>query len=121
MIKTLIIEDEIAGQELLKKNLGEHFPECRIDGVADHVNKGIAAITALQPDLVFLDIHIKGGTGFDILQHFPARRFEVIFITAYDHYAIQAIKEEVLDYILKPINAREFRKGVGKAIHTIPR
>lgn len=119
MIKTIIIEDEIAGQELLKKNIHDHFPECSIEAIADHVDKAIAQISAIQPDLVFIDIHIKGGTGFDVLLHFKERQFEVIFITAYDSYAIQAIKEEALDYILKPINTNELKKGVAKAIEKI--
>lgn len=119
IIKAIIIEDEIAGQELLKKNISDLFPDCKLLGVADHVDKGIALITNTKPDLVFVDIHIKGGTGFDILSHFRTRNFEVIFITAYNRYAIQAIKEEALDYILKPINSAELKKGVSKAIERI--
>lgn len=119
MIKTIIIEDEIAGQELLKKNLHDFFPQCKIEAVIDHVDKAISEITIIKPELVFVDIHIKGGTGFDILTHFKNRNFEVIFITAYSQFAIQAIREEAIDYILKPINSNEFKIGVAKAIEKI--
>lgn len=119
MIKTIIVEDEIAGQELLKKNIQDNFPDCNIETIVEHVDKAIKEIERIKPDLVFLDIHIKGGTGFDILKYFKKRDFEVIFVTAYNNFAIQAIKEEAVDYLLKPINTSEFIAGVSKAIEKI--
>lgn len=119
MIKTIIVEDEIAGQELLKKNISDNFPDCKIETIVDHVDKAIKEIDNIKPDLVFLDINIKGGTGFDILKHFNGRDFEVIFVTAFNNFAIQAIKEEAVDYLLKPINTSEFVTGVSKAIEKI--
>lgn len=119
MIKIIIIEDEIAGQELLKKNILENFPECKIMAIEEHVDLAIKKIEQFKPDLVFLDINIKGGTGFDVLSHFDTRNFEVIFVTAYDSYAIQAIRESAIDYILKPINVKDFINGVSRALESI--
>jgi two-component system, LytTR family, response regulator len=114
MIKALIIEDEVIGQNLMKRLI-----EISICGFADSVNKSLKAIHDCQPDLVFLDVHIKGGSGFDVLSEVKNKRFEIIFTTAYNNYAIKAIKTEALDYLLKPINTNEFVNAVGKAIKKI--
>lgn len=119
IIKTAIIEDEIAGQELLKKYISENFPECFIVCIAENVNSAIKDLEVLQPQLVFLDIHLKGGTGFDILKKITHRNFEIIFVTAYNQFAIEAIRAEAIDYLLKPIKLEEFITGTRKAISKI--
>lgn len=116
IIKTAIIEDELAGQELLKKYISEHFPECFIVSVSENVTNAIKDLEILQPHLVFLDIHLKGGTGFDVLKKLTHRTFELIFVTAYDQFAIAAIRAEAIDYLLKPINLSEFINGTHRAI-----
>jgi len=119
-MRTLIVEDEIAGQELLKKNISENFPECKIVAVIDNVEEAVKQINLLKPELLFLDIHIKGGTGFDVLKQVSEKTFEIIFITAYNDYTLQALRSQAIDYILKPINTNEFIdavKRVFKLIH----
>jgi two-component system LytT family response regulator len=116
MIKTIIVEDEIAGQELIKQNIIKHYPQLQIVAIESSLNAAIKSITAHNPDLVFLDIHIKGGSGFDVLTKFKERNFDVIFVTAYSNFAIQAIKENALDYIVKPVNKKEFCEAVDKVI-----
>lgn len=111
-MRTLIVEDEIAGQELLKKNISENFPECKIVAICDNVEEAVKQINFLKPELVFLDIHIKGGTGFDVLKQIAEKTFEVIFITAHNNYTLQALRAQAIDYILKPINTSEFSDAV---------
>jgi two-component system, LytTR family, response regulator len=108
MIQTIIVEDEPISQELLKLNIKEFFPECEIVAIVDNVTDAISAINNLKPDLVFMDIQIKGGTGFDVLEQLKESELKVVFVTAFSNYAIQAIKAKALDYVLKPINKLEF-------------
>lgn len=119
MIRTLIIEDEISGQELLKLNIRECFPECQILGVADNVADAVNDINKLKPELIFMDIQLKGGTGFDVLDRAEKYPCEVIFVTAYSNYAIRALKSRALDYILKPINRTEFKEAVKRVKNTL--
>ncbi len=114
-MKTVIVEDEIAGQELLKMNISESFPECQILAVVSNVKEAIQQIELHKPALVFLDIQLKGGTGFDVLNHFKDRWFEVIFITAHDNFVIQALRAEALDFILKPFSKADFKEAVVRA------
>ena len=117
MIKVIIIEDEYAGQELLKQIILDHFPECEIPKICGTVSSGIEAIQLFNPDIVLIDVELQDGTGFDILSQFKnGRKFEVIFVTAYSKYALNAIKESALDYILKPININELVLGLKNAI-----
>jgi len=90
-----------------------------VSGEASTVSQGIAMIRDLHPDLVLLDIQLEDGTGFDILNAFPEVDFKVIFITAYDHYAVQAFRFSAVDYILKPVNPELFAEAVGRAAHMI--
>ena len=113
-MKTVIVEDEIAGQELLKMNITESFPDCEVVAIASNVKEAVQLIEQYKPGLVFMDIHIKGGTGFDVLKHFRERNFEVIFITAHDQYVIQALRAEALDFILKPFSKKDFKEAVNR-------
>ena len=85
-------------------------------GKAHSAKDGTKAILAKNPDIVFLDVEMPHGSGFDLLSHFPEKTFDVIFITAFNHYAIKAIKFSAVDYILKPININEFISAVDKVI-----
>lgn len=114
-MRTVIVEDEVAGQELLKMNISESFPECEILGIGSSVNEAVKLIELHKPVLVFLDIQLKGGTGFDVLKHFRERMFEVIFITAYDEFVIRALRAEALDFILKPFSKKDFKEAVLRA------
>jgi two-component system LytT family response regulator len=119
MIKALIIDDQSHFQEIISALLREYFPEINIVGYAEAVEDGIKKIEALKPNLVFLDIELKGGSGFHILQKIKERNFKVIFVTAFDNFAIRAIKFSALDYILKPINEFEFKNAVENALEVI--
>ena len=96
--------------------IGEYCPGLDVCGNAHNVKEGTAVIEEIKPDLVFLDVEMPNGTGFDLLARFPKKEFDVIFITAFNHYAIQAIKFSAVDYILKPINITEFIEAVNRVV-----
>src|SRR5690606_15427237 len=85
----------------------------------ENVKSGIKAIEEYNPDIVFLDIQMPDGTGFDLLNAIPDKNFEVIFITAHEEFAIKAIKFSALDYILKPVDPEELRGAVEKALNSM--
>lgn len=103
-ITAVIVEDEIACQEYLEKVLTVNFPAISLIGVVDNVQAGIALIKEHSPAIVFLDVNIKMGTGFDILRAIPNLTSEIIFTTAFDQYAIDAFKFHAIDYLLKPLS-----------------
>ncbi|MEJ2882223.1 LytR/AlgR family response regulator transcription factor [Pedobacter sp. GR22-6] len=115
MMKAILIDDEISNLENLRTLLEKHCPQVTIQATAGDIANAVDAIEAYQPDLVFLDIQMGEDTGFDVLKRLPMRNFEVIFVTAYDHYGIQAVKFAALDYLLKPIDILELNEAVGKA------
>lgn len=119
MIKAVIIDDEACFQEMIQILVDDYFPDVKVVASAQRVEDAINAIETHKPDLVFLDIEIVGGTGFHVLQKLKNRDFKLIFITAFNEFAIQAIKFSAIDYILKPINEFEFKAGVEKAIQEI--
>jgi two-component system LytT family response regulator len=88
-----------------------------VTGTANSAREGITLINQVRPDLVFLDVQMPHGSGFDLLASFPEKSFDVIFITAFNHYAIQAIKFSAVDYILKPVNISELLEAVKKVEH----
>lgn len=104
MTKTIIIENESQSLILLKTLLSEHNNDIELIGEADNVKDGIALIKEKEPHLLFLDIELNDGTAFDLLSYFGQPNFNVIFVTSHEDYAIQAIKNSALDYILKPIS-----------------
>lgn len=116
MIKTVIVEDEKKSQELLKKLVEKNFPQLQIVGTADGVETGIELIRNETPDLIFLDITMPDGTGFDVLEKVSDKKADIIFITASDKFAIKAIKYSALDYILKPVDIDELKAAVNKII-----
>lgn len=113
---TVIIDDEQDAVDFISSIVSEYCPGLEVKGKANNVKTGIEIIKDVKPDLVFLDVEMPNGTGFDLLTHFPEKTFEVIFITAFNHYAIRAIKFSAVDYILKPININEFIESVDKVI-----
>lgn len=115
MIRALIIDDEKWARESLRNLVGKDLADrVEVVGEADDVKSGVALIKKQKPDLVFLDIQMHEGTGFDLLEQFKKIDFEVIFVTAYDQYAIRAIEFSALGYLLKPIKAQEIRKVVNR-------
>jgi two-component system LytT family response regulator len=115
MIKAVIIDDEINAQELLEKTLNRYFPNrFNIVGKCNSVDSGVLAIREHQPELVFLDIQMPEKNGFELFKYFEVINFEVIFTTAYNQFAIKAIKRSALDYLLKPINHLDLSEAVKK-------
>jgi len=90
-------------------------PDVRVVGQAFGVESGIKAINELQPELVLLDIQMKDGTGFDLLHRLPSIDFKVIFVTAFDQYALQAFRFSAVDYLLKPVNPEQLIESVLRA------
>ncbi|MFW5687400.1 MAG: LytR/AlgR family response regulator transcription factor [Bacteroidota bacterium] len=121
MLKAVIIEDQEQFRNINRELLKINFPDVTLVGEADSVESGVALIRQTQPDLVFLDIEINGGTGFHLLQKVRPYNFMVIFVTAYDEFALKAIKFSAIDYILKPVNETEFCVAVEHAINTFER
>ncbi len=115
LLHTIIIDDEVLMRQTLKKLVHDHCKNVRLVDQAGSVKTGIQAIRKHHPDLVLLDIRMDDGTGFDLLKQLEPIDFKVIFITAYDEYAIKAIKFSALDYLLKPVEPEDLVNAVNKA------
>lgn len=113
-ITTLIVDDEENSRYTLREMLRLFCPEVEVVGEADGVNSAIEQTKKLDFEVVFLDIQMMDGTGFDYLKQINPINFDVIFITAFDQFAIQAIKYSALDYLLKPVDANELKEAVAK-------
>lgn len=107
MIKACIIDDEEKSRQTLKQLVEQYCNGVLVVSEDKDVESAYHSITKHNPDMIFLDIAMPGGSGFDLLKKFSKIDFDVIFVTAYDHYALQAIKISALDYLLKPINIDE--------------
>ena len=112
MIKALIVDDEQASIDLLKWLVMEYCPDITAVQMARSVKDAVPLIKSFQPDIVFLDIQMPHQSGFDLLTNIDNWNFEVIFTTAYNEFAIQAIRFSALDYLLKPIEETELKKAV---------
>lgn len=110
--KTVIIEDEENSVYVLKDLLSQLAPDFVVNGTASHMSEAVEVIETIAPDLVFLDVRIGDGTGFDVLRKLSSRSFELIFVTAYDNYAVEAFRFAAIDYLLKPIGITEFEEAV---------
>ena len=107
MIKTIIIDDETKARETIAELIKRYCKNIRIVAEAHDVKSGIFTIKQHHPDVVLLDIKMPDGTGFDLLRHFDKIDFKIIFITAYEEYAIKAFKFSAFDYLLKPIDVND--------------
>jgi len=114
MMNTVIIDDEAKARSALRLSLQNFCPNVEVIGEADGVESGWKVIKEKQPQLVFLDIHINGGVGFQLLDKFEQPNFKVIFITAYDEFALKAFRYHAVDYLLKPIDPEELIEAVSK-------
>lgn len=111
-MRIVIIEDEKNAQEVLANLLQLIEKNISIEGFAENVPDAIKLIEKVKPDAIFLDIHLKNGTGFDVLEKIVDYKGKIIFTTAYDNYAIKAFKFSAFDYILKPINPKELKESI---------
>ena len=115
MIRTVLIEDDIHQRDYISSLIQNHLPQIDYIGEADSVHSGLKLITEQSPDLALMDIRLKGGTAFDILCKLGTINFKVVFVTAYEEYAMKAIKFNALDFILKPVTLEGLREAMDKA------
>ena len=116
MLRCLIIDDEKNGREVMQLVLEKHLPQVQVIGTAKSVDTAVQSINEHQPDLVFLDVELNNQTGFDIFDRLEHRTFSVIFVTAHEEYAIEAIRSNAIDYLLKPIQIAELKGAVAKVL-----
>lgn len=112
MLTAIIIDDEIKGRSALRQKLKDYCPKVEVLGEAENGAEGIKLIESVHPKIVFLDIEMPHMNGFEMLQQIKTKNFHVIFTTAYDQYAIKAIKYAAFDYLLKPIDIEELQTAV---------
>ena len=124
MIKAVVIEDEQKSRDVLLHLLKKNCPDVNLIGVAVNVKEGIETVRLLKPDLIFLDITMPDGSGFDVIERLCPEgtdscelKFDIIFTTAFEKFAIKAIKYSALDYLLKPIDSEELKAAVKKVLH----
>lgn len=113
-IRAIIIEDEKASRVTLKNYLGKYCAAVSVLGEAENINEGHQLINKLQPDLVFLDIEMPFGNAFDLLEKFESLEFEVIFVTAFSKYALEALNLSASNYLLKPLDISQLIDAVEK-------
>jgi len=118
-MKAIIVDDELAVRNAIKTLISENFPDINIIASAGTIEEGIEAITREKPDLLFLDIELPDGKGFELLKKISPISFKVIFVTGHQEYALDAIKVSALDYVLKPIDTDELCRAVEKAREVI--
>ncbi|MDD2411674.1 MAG: response regulator [Bacteroidales bacterium] len=116
IIKAVIIDDELHARESLKMLLQEKFEQVEVCGISSNCMDGLKIIKAKKPDVVFLDIHMPEMSGLEFLDIFDFRDFLVVFTTAYNNHAIEAIKKQAFDYLLKPIDEDELDETIHKIL-----
>ncbi len=114
-MRTLLIDDERPSREALRHYLGKYCPDVVVVGEAESVETALAAIREHQPELLFLDIEMPFGNGFDLLERLPAdHTLEVVFVTAYEQYALRALRLSAAHYLLKPVDIDDLVDAVAK-------
>lgn len=119
MIRAVLVDDESKALEVLRNKLYTYCPHVEIVGTADSADAAFDLIPTVQPQLVFLDVAMPKENGFDLLRRLPNLNFEIIFVTGFDSYALDAIKFCAIGYVLKPIENEELIGAVGKATRRI--
>jgi len=119
MIRAIIIDDEEKARKTLSDSLSLYCKNINVIAQADGIKTGLNTIEKHSPDVVFLDIMMTDGSGFDLLELLPSINFDVIFVTASDKYAVKAFQFSAVDYILKPIKPQELLRAVGKLKESI--
>ena len=115
MLRAIIIDDEASSRNALRQKLVNHCPEVNVIAECENGEQGITSIETNNPDIIFLDVEMPRMNGFTMLQQLNEHDFEIIFITAYDHYAIKAIRFSALDYLVKPVEVSDLKIAVEKA------
>jgi two-component system, LytTR family, response regulator len=119
LIRCLIIDDELHNQLLLQKLVEVGCPQLTICGIANNVSEAKALIEKEKPQLIFLDIEMPDGTGFDLLEQLKPVDFEIVFVTGFGDYAVRAFKYSALDYIMKPVMMDDLVIAVQRAVEKI--
>lgn len=115
MIRTIVIDDEVQARETILNMLASYCPDVEVVATAGSVKEGIKTLKEIKTDLLLLDIKMADGTGFDLLKKLDNLDFRLIFITAFEEFAIRAIKFSAIDYILKPFDPDELINAIQKA------
>jgi two-component system, LytTR family, response regulator len=114
MSKAIIIDDELDFIESLKVLIDLHCPQIKVIDTASTVKEGIALIRKRKPDLIFLDINMPDGNGFDLPEKISGRNYEIIFTTSFNEFAVRAFEFSALHYLIKPIDIDELKKTINK-------
>lgn len=114
MIKAIIIDDEPKGRNILQQLIAVHCKELSVVATAQNADEGLRQIDIHKPDVIFLDVEMPGKSGFDLLREAGKIDFKIIFVTAYNHYTLKAIKFNAFDYLLKPVDLDELKITIGK-------
>lgn len=114
MLKAIIIDDELKGRIALRQKILDYCKDIQITGEAESGEEGLRLIEKHHPDIVFLDIEMPRMNGFEMLKQVKNKKFHIIFTTAYDQYAITAIKYSAFDYLLKPIDIEELKSAIAR-------
>jgi two-component system, LytTR family, response regulator len=115
MLSALIVDDDKLNRDSLSKLLSEYCPEVTVIGQTSSVDESVAFLKSNSPQLVFLDVEMPNGSGFDLLRRIPRITFKIIFVTAHSHYAIKAIRFSAVDYLLKPVDTDDLIAAVKRA------
>ena len=115
MLRAIIIDDERSGRQVLQQMIEKHCENVSILATADSAQMARLVIHEMKPDVVFLDIEMPYENGLSLLESYPERAFDVVFVSAHEYYARQVIKYNAVDYLLKPINIDDLRAAVERA------
>lgn len=116
MIRAVIVEDEKNSQDLLKELVEQYCESISVVAIAGNVTQALKALKTHQPDLIFLDIELPDGDGFQVLENSENLNFDVIFTTAYNQYAMRAFKFSATDYLLKPVDIEELQEATKRVV-----
>jgi two-component system LytT family response regulator len=119
MLRTVIIDDETHIRDTLARLISRHCPQISLAGEATGVEEGVALIRSIHPDLIFLDMNMSDGTGFDLLRSLGMVDFRVIFISAFDKSTIQSFKLSGVEYLVKPFNPVKLQEAVARIEATV--
>lgn len=114
MIRTILVDDEVDSIRILQRLLETYCPNVSIVGTANGVETALELVRETKPDLVLLDIEMSQGNAFDLLNQLMPLSFQVIFVTAFDNYAIRAFKYSAVDYLLKPVDIDDLRNAISR-------
>jgi two-component system LytT family response regulator len=119
MLRAIVIDDEQDAVDFLCGAIAQYCSDIEVIGYSTNIKDGLREIALKQPDIVFLDIAMPSGSGFDLLNQIPDRNFEVVFVTAYNEHAIKAFRYSAIDYLLKPIDIAELVMAVNKVSKSV--